>query len=1550
MSPAENQNLSAGGENAILIRSFRDVRLKPEKGLMEQGKQEGGTGFQPVNTRPGWPCHERNVSPLRRPDKSGLSIGIDIGSTSSDLVVLDGENRIVFSDYRRTKGKPVETFRTQLRDIFAKINPAGVETVAATGSAARLPAKLLGIPFINEVAAQAAAITHLYPDIQNATVIEMGGQDSKLIFLQPGEGRVRDFALNTVCAAGTGSFLDQQADRLGINIENEFSQLAVQSKNVPRMAGRCSVFAKSDMIHLQQQATPVYDILAGLCLALARNLKSNLGCGREFVKPIVFTGGVAANAGVVRAIEDAFETKPGEVLVPAAHFFTGAIGACLTAKSKGLQHSIPANLLLEKIDEYISRQGSSLQNAPRREPLATPVLPPPTNFVHSNLLAAATDSTPSTSSPAYGLPGQAGQASSPQAEPIEAYLGVDVGSLSTKAVVMDTQKRILAKIYLMTAGRPLDAIHQVMKAIGDQVQNKVKIIGAASTGSGRYLTGDFIGADIVINEITAQATGAAIVNPKVDTIFEIGGQDSKYISLNNGVVVDFEMNHACAAGTGSFIEEQAQRLGISIKNEFAQLAFASKSPVKLGERCTVFMESDLLSYQQQGATTEDLVAGLSYSIVANYLNRVVGRRKIGDNICFQGGTAFNKAVWAAFEKVTGKPIMVPDHHEVTGALGAAAIAAEHIEQAAQQAGVRPQSKFKGFENLVNADYTVESFACDHCSNHCEIKKVQMVGSEPLYYGSRCDRYNVKKTAQKKSRFGAFEYRQSKLLEFAGLNFKSQISNLKPKKIGIPMALASWQLLPTFSQFFRELGFEVVLSGRTSKETIRKGVESVTAQPCFPIKVAYGHIVELIEKGVDYIFLPSIVSTIASFPENKHNHFCPYIQSFPYQVRSAFGDKLGKTKLLIAPLRLGEGDKLAKKTFVELGKRLNVSPSEAQRAMEKGFEAQRGFEKSLTDKGREILASIREGDKLFILVSRPYNGCDEGVSLQLPKKFTDAGVEIMPMDMLDFKEARLSDEKLHREIYWSYGQKILRAADIIRQDNRLFAVYLSNFSCGPDSFLMPFFKDIMGDKPCLQLEIDEHSADAGVITRLEAFLESLKNYKPEIYREEPFDKLRAGSGDRRDTERSDEPASEKTIKTISAGSAVKRTLYIPYMSDASYGLAGCLRAYGQAAEVMPMADEAVLTRGRAYTTGKECLPCAITCGEMLNVLSRDGVKPENAAFFMPGASGPCRFGLYHCMGRLILKHAGVDEAIIVSPNQDSNFYSQLVSNFDGTGLGTFMKDIWTAGVGIDLLHKLVLRLRPYAIEPKQAQEVYEKCLQRWVEAVERKTDDRGQKTDKVRIFEQFAEEFAKVKLDKSVHKPRIGIVGEIYVRNHPFANLNIIRRLEELGAACDLAPSAEWVYYTNFTRSKMAKRRGQIKNLFSNIIQNFFQHRIERALAQPMEKKFGKLAEHPIRHVIDLAKPYIDESFEGEAILSIGKIVEYHHDGLGGVVNVMPFTCMPSTIVSTQTRRLSADCNEMPILNLSFDGQEDPTLTTRLEAFVEQVGARSKVGVAELVIH
>jgi predicted CoA-substrate-specific enzyme activase len=1438
--------------------------------------------------------------PMPPQDKRRFYIGIDVGSTSSDIVVLDSAGKSILCDYQRTKGKPIETVRLQLDKVFRQINPLDITLAVATGSTGRFLAKLLDIPFINEVPAQAAAICHLYPQLQQATIIEMGGQDSKLIFLstEQGRARVRDFTLNTVCAAGTGSFLDQQAQRLGINIEGEFGRLALQSKTVPRMAGRCSVFAKTDMIHLQQQATPNCDIIAGLCLALARNLKGDLGCGREIIKPIIFTGGVAANIGVVRALEKVFELTQGELVVPHEHFFTGAIGAVLIAKERAGKLASDGQIRLEKIDNYLAQRGSALEGAPRRGLLGRPSLPYPKSPVYEHLLSSAT-------------------------EPIEAYLGVDVGSISTKAAVIDNQHRLLAKHYLMTAGNPLEAVRQALDTVGKKVCGKVKILGAATTGSGRYLTGDFIGADVVINEITAQAAGAAIVNPKVDTIFEIGGQDSKYISLENGVVVDFAMNHACAAGTGSFLEEQAQRLDISINRQFEELAFACRQPIKLGERCTVFMESDLLNYQQQGAKTSELVAGLSYSIVENYLNRVVGRRKIGDNICFQGGTAFNKAVWAAFEKVVKKPIMVPDHHEVTGAIGAAAITAEYMKNRRRTTDDRRQTKFRGFEKVSTIEYKVESFTCEHCPNHCEIKKVQLPEAEPLYYGSRCDRYNLKKKIQKAKGLGAFEYRRRMLFECAGLDDKSSERGDAKAMIGIPMALMNWQLLPLFARFFKAMGFDVITSGLTDKRIIRMGVESVNAQPCFPVKAAYGHITELIEKKVDYIFLPSIVSMTASYPQNESNQLCPYVQSLVYQAQAAFNNKLGGTKILTVPIRLGEGQRLLQKSFITLGEKLGISASVVRKAIKEGFSAQERFDRALLNKGKEILDQIGPQQRIFIIVSRPYNGCDEGLNLQLSKKLDELGVKAIPMDMLALDRAHLSDESLHRRVYWSCGQKILRAAEIIKRDPRLFAIYLSNFSCGPDSFLLTFFKDIMEQKPCLLLEFDEHSADAGVITRLEAFLDSLKQYRPLGKEKKPPVK---------------KPA-------ITEGISRERRLYIPYMGDCSYGVAACFRAYGQPAEVMPLADEATLLQGRAFTSGKECLPCAITSGDMLKVISSVGFDPAKTAFFMPAASGPCRFGMYSCLHRLILKYAGAEGVPVIAPNQDSGFYREFTKGV-GSAAGKFMKDVWVAVVGIDLLRKAVLRLRPFAAVPHQAQQVYEQSIKQWTQAVENRLSFSQMR----RLMESIAEDFAAIKLDGSPQKPMIGIVGEIYVRSHPFANSNIIARLEELGAVCDLASLAEWIYYTNFTRSRTARRGGQFRDWFTNVFQDYVQHRIEKTLAEPLEKMLGKsglrsrfgevgLAEGPIEHVIELARPYLHHSFEGEAILSIGKTVEYHHQGFGGVVNVMPFSCMPSTVVSTQTMRISADCADMPILNLSFDGQEDSTLTTRLEAFVEQVRQR-----------
>jgi predicted CoA-substrate-specific enzyme activase len=529
-----------------------------------------------------------------------LRVGVDIGSVSVNLVVVDEKGGIIEDRYLRHRGKPMHRAGELLEEIAKRYNGA-IDFVATTGTGSKMVAPLVGASFTNEIISLTKAFHYLCP--QAASVVDIGGEDSKFIVFEKdtksGKLRIKDFSMNTLCAAGTGSFLDQQASRLGFTIE-EFAEAALKSKSVPRIAGRCTVFAKSDMIHLQQIATPDYELVAGLCFALARNFKSNIAKGKEIGMPVAFIGGVAANAGMRRAITEVFRVDG--LIVPEHFTSMGALGAIYAVLDEpGLRQPFSG---VEKLKEYLTRE----ETAEAHEPLV---------ISEKNRTVVYKVQKP--------------------VDKVRAYLGVDVGSISTNVVAIDEHWNVLSKRYLMTAGRPLEAVKQGLEEVGAEIGEKVEILGVATTGSGRYLTADFIGADLVRNEITAQAEAAIAIDPEVDTIFEIGGQDSKYISIDNGVIVDFEMNKACAAGTGSFLEEQAERLGVAIKEEFSRLALSAARPAKMGERCTVFIESDVMHCQQGGARTDDIVAGLCYSIVQNYLNKVVGDRRVGKKIFFQGG-------------------------------------------------------------------------------------------------------------------------------------------------------------------------------------------------------------------------------------------------------------------------------------------------------------------------------------------------------------------------------------------------------------------------------------------------------------------------------------------------------------------------------------------------------------------------------------------------------------------------------------------------------------------------------------------------------------------------------------------------------------------------------------------------------------------------------------------------------------------------------------------------------------------------------------------------
>src|SRR5664279_3128323 len=780
----------------------------------------------------------------------GINIGLDIGAISlklaalgkpADRATLEGvcaahpefrlisldDRPLLLSDYRRISGSPIQSTYDLLRELYEIIPEDRVEGIRVTGSGSRTIAKVLGLFFENEFKAIARMIATWYPRVR--TVFELGGESSKYIRLE--NGGIQDYDRSGECAAGTGSFLDQQALRMQYSVE-EVGELVCSAGCAARIAGRCSVFAKSDMIHAQQKGYSPAEILRGLCDAVARNFKSSVVKGRPVAAQVALIGAVSQNAGVVRALREAFALTAEQLFVPEEYAWCGAIGTAILEAEEQRKRSI--------LDVHRLRQHDVEESIQDTKPLSTE---------HVVQLRDKVG--------VYVPP--------PNDQPIQAYLGLDIGSVSTNVVAIDEHGTVIHDVYLRTAGRPIEAVQQGLAEVERRWGSRLKIRGVGTTGSGRELIAEFVGADVVNDEITAHKTGAIHISSTlggepVDTIFEIGGQDSKFISIENGVVVDFAMNEACAAGTGSFLEEQAEKLGISIKGEFARLALSAQSPTRLGERCTVFMERDVTGWMHKGETVPHLVAGLAYSIALNYLNRVVRGRKIGKVIYFQGGTAYNDAVTAAFASLLGKKITVPPYNGVMGAIGMALIA----RQWHQATGA--VSRFRGYD-LHKLRLVTRDFVCKACSNLCDMKQFDIEGQKS-YWGDKCsDKFRKPSlTGRKPVIEDLFAYREQVLEDSAGGLATGAVGGTKTPaarppapqlRVGLPRAMSLLDQLPFWKRYFAELGIETVLSPVTDPRISATGIEMAVAQPCYPVQVAHGHVQALAEGGADYILIPNI---------------------------------------------------------------------------------------------------------------------------------------------------------------------------------------------------------------------------------------------------------------------------------------------------------------------------------------------------------------------------------------------------------------------------------------------------------------------------------------------------------------------------------------------------------------------------------------------------------------------------------------------------------------------------------------------------------------------
>ncbi len=1043
-----------------------------------------------------------------------LALGCDLGSSSVKLAVVDENSNRLASRYRLHGGDALSVFSGMMAEVDkefgGRIGYAMVCGSMAGGFASQYRA--------NEIAAIVAGTKMVFPDC--ASIVDIGGESAR--YIADVDREQVDFSFNGSCSAGTGSFFEDQMTRLGAGID-EFNAIVARATTTPRIAGRCTVFAKTDIIHRQQEGATTPDILRGLAWALVRNYRGTIIRNLPVKTPLVFSGGVAKNAAVRAALSEILELET--ILSSEESPCLAAIGCAILAA-----------------EQRVAFVPETFRPAP---PLPTVSLVPS--------LKKEVDTS--------GLheihPMQPG-------EPV--YLGIDIGSTSTNLVLVNRDGKVLDYQYLRTSGAPLEVAKKGMVALPDRLGTEVNIAAIGTTGSGRYRVGKKLGALTVKDEITAQARGAAASLPEVDTIFEIGGQDSKFIRLQDGQVSDFQMNKVCAAGTGSFVEEQAKRLHIAL-TDFGPLALTAEKPPELGERCTVFIKSQIEKKLGEGAAKSDIAAGICYSIVHNYLHKVVANNPVGEKICFSGGLAYNDGIVAAFRNYYPSMQVTP-YFSVTGALGIALITRDEALQ--QEKRPRPA-----------------------------VDEEKIAENKRLFYGP------------KKHYIGSYD----------------GIARPGRKTIGIPRALMMYKMFPMAYNFFRTLGYNVLLSPETNEDIIRRSQQLVEEETCYPVKLILGHMSWLIDRKVDAIFMPSVYTMRHQGSHLAKNYGCVFMQN----VAARYAERLGLQKrqidFLNPVLEMDMGAPELAKAMIGIGRKLGASKVRCAAAMAKGGAAMKKYNHACEESGKNILAGLKEGERVLVLITRAYGLDDVVLSMGIADQLLNRGYTVITLSHLDAHRTDLSGQYPNQ--YWPFGAHILTGMQIVRNDPRLFAVYLTNHGCGPDSMLVHQSAEIMGDKPWLVLEVDEHYSPVGLVTRVEAFLSSLEAHK-------------TGSEGRRDID-------VNLPKRFVVGGFDRlekdRPVLLPHLFPYSSLTAARLRNEGFDCRELAPTDEISLNEGRALTRTKEYITFTALLGDVVHY-ARKEEKPHQ--FVLPQNGGSEADGQFSLTIRTLLDVQGLRQAAIISP--------------------------------------------------------------------------------------------------------------------------------------------------------------------------------------------------------------------------------------------------------------------------------------------------------------
>ena len=1324
-----------------------------------------------------------------------IRVGLDVGALFVKAVVLDEQGRCLFHRSLVHKGEIFRATRTLLSE-------AGVEkhslSLGIVGTSGALVAHALGLEEDNEVAAIVRGVTANYSDVRQ--VIDVGGGSLSLVELDE-QGAFSGYQTNTICAAGTGSFLDEQAARLGVDYARLASMEPVE--HPPSIAARCAVFAKSDLIHRQQEGFGKVEMWSGLCKGLARTILMTLFKGRKPQGKTVMVGGVARNREVVRWLSEAL---PGGLEVAEYAQEIGAWGAALAGRL------VPGELDLSRLDNAEELAEGEF----RRKPLS---------LIRSEY--------PSFEVESFSIDDEGNEiriSQWPENGSLRGYLGIDIGSTSTKLMLVNEDEQVVLDIYRKTGGDPIGAtqsLFRALKVLAKDRGGEIEILGVGTTGSGRKLLGAVIGADRVINEISAHVAGAMHVDPEIDTIFEIGGQDAKYVHTVHGQLHNANMNYVCAAGTGSFVEELSRKMGFDLFTLGDEVL--GVTPPTTSDRCTVFMDQDARTLLRKGYSRREVMGAVMYSVVQNYLNKVVGNRYYSKKkVFFQGATARNKGLVAAFENLLDVEVVVSSYCHVMGCWGVALLTkrkmAEHGEE----------SRFVGLD-FAEKKVKLSSEDCTLCQNHCHITYAEVDGlNERPSWGYLCGR-DPEDTRVKSNK--DFKYFRQRLRLWKTAGDETKLPNDAPV-IGYPRALLAYSYTPLWRRFFAELGYRLELSPQTDEDIVKLSSDWVGGDYCHPVKLAHGHLRYLLEKrGVERVFAPYMVNA-GDNPKTTQSYFCPYNIALPAMLRSAAElNGLDSERVIAATLDLRWDEKTAVERLTDdLGEVLGRRKKDIARAWKRAQESHLTYENQVREAGKAAMDEFRASGKPGVVVlGRPYNTIDAGANLALPEKISRLGFQVIPLDYLPLDEEEIGSE--FGNLFWNFGRKIIEAVRYIARTPNLYAVYFSNFSCGPDSFIQTYAEEVMGEKPMLMLELDEHGADAGYLTRLEAFADVLHANEVEQVAPYSFSK----------------PSTD-------AKGLEGRTLWLPPMGEPHPRfMAAVMRHAGIEARALPVEDRDAFLKGREHTRGGECVPCPATLGTFLATVEREGGDPNRHALFMPTASGPCRFGQYCTLDRMIFKRIGWDTLPIVSWTS--------TDSYDGTDEKTRRK-MWSALVLGDLLFKMRCKVLPYEKNPGQTEALYE----RWIGILD-EMFSAGR--DLAPVVDDAKRAFLDVPV-RAIKKPLVGIVGEIYVRNNRFTNQDVVRRIEKVGGEAWLAPISEWIIYTAYMESwTKGYRSGSLGERMGAFLKNRFLAKDEAQWTKSVSPLLDDRHEPSISSTVHEGARFVPMDFRGGNHHHAGKSYRVH---------------------------------------------------------------------------